>query len=71
MEAFGYGAATQSTFELVNEDVLLSLGLSKNPQEILSAEIYLQPIQGRPLTCAWAAINVACRLGDLDWERPS
>ena len=46
MEAFGYGAATQSTFELVNEDVLLSLGLSKNPQEILSAEIYLQPIQG-------------------------
>ena len=46
MEAFGYGAATQSAFELVSEDVLLSLGLSKNPQEILSAGIYQQPIRG-------------------------
>ncbi len=46
MEVFGYGAATQSAFELVSEDVLAALGLSKNPQEILAAGIYQQPIQG-------------------------
>lgn len=46
MEVFGYGAATQSAFDLVSEDVLAALGLSKNPQEILAAGIYQQPIQG-------------------------
>lgn len=46
METFGYGAATQSAFELVSEDVLAALGLSKNPQEILSAGVYQQPILG-------------------------
>lgn len=47
MEAFGYGAATVSAFDMIDEATLTALGLSKNPEEILSAGIYQQPIAGQ------------------------
>ena len=47
IENFGYGAATKSAFDLVDEETLASLGLSKNPEEILSAGIYQLSIKGQ------------------------
>lgn len=48
MTAFGFGGATYGGFELVDEETLKSLGLSKNPEDILSAGVYQQPIKGEP-----------------------
>ncbi len=44
MTEFGYGGSTKAGFEQMDEALLLELGLSKNPDEILSAGIYQLPI---------------------------
>lgn len=43
---FGYGVSTQEAFEAVDSDLLAELGLSKNPDDILSAGIFQSEIQG-------------------------
>ena len=40
----GYGHANVYSYELVSESILLDRGLSKNPEEILSAGIFQEPI---------------------------
>lgn len=46
IQNFGFGGSTNGGFELVDEATLASVGLSKNPDEILLAGIYQRPIKG-------------------------
>lgn len=43
---FGYGSATKPGYDLVDPDVLKSMGLASNPDEILSAAQFQQAIKG-------------------------
>ena len=45
MTAFGYGGSTQSGFDMIDEETLTALGLSKNPDDVLKNGIYQQSIQ--------------------------
>lgn len=45
---FGYGVSTQSGFDLVDEATLAELGLSRNPDDILSAGSFQEEIQNEP-----------------------
>ncbi|MBT4888809.1 MAG: extracellular solute-binding protein [Rhodospirillales bacterium] len=42
---FGYGVSTQSGFDMVDEATLTELGLSKNPDDILSNSVFQEEIQ--------------------------
>lgn len=41
----GYGCANSKAYELVSEEILRDRGLSSNPEEILSAGIFQEPIK--------------------------
>ena len=44
MKTFGYGVSTKSAYELIDDETLRSLGLSKNPLDTLNKSIYQQQI---------------------------
>ena len=48
IENFGYGVSTAPAFEMVDEATLSELGLSKNPDDLLSSGIFQEPITPEP-----------------------
>jgi spermidine/putrescine transport system substrate-binding protein len=47
MENMGYGGATKTGFERIDDKTLTELGLSKNPDEYLKKGIFQEPIQNQ------------------------
>lgn len=45
---FGYGHANQKSYDLVTDDQLAERGLSRNPDDLLSAGIFQKPIGNEP-----------------------